>query len=89
MRSSGCCADPARFPPHRRKGHSAPTLELVRAAVREAAEPVSAAEVAERVGISRPTAQRYLSYLAEQGMVRLQLRYGGTGRPEHRYSRPS
>lgn len=69
--------------PH--KGHSAPTLELVRGAVRAAGD-VSAAEVAERVGISRPTAQRYLSYLTRHGVVRLHLRYGTTGRPEHRYS---
>jgi len=47
---------------------------------------VSAAEVAEQVGVSRPTAQRYLSYLAQHGVVRLQLKYGATGRPEHRYS---
>ncbi|MEY9931972.1 response regulator of citrate/malate metabolism [Catenulispora sp. GP43] len=68
------------------KGHSAPTLELVRTAVRAAGGDVSASEVAERVGISRPTAQRYLSYLTRHGVVRLQLRYGATGRPEHRYS---
>ncbi|NUR58465.1 MAG: response regulator [Catenulispora sp.] len=67
------------------KGHSAPTMELVRNAVRAAGD-VSAAEVAERVGISRPTAQRYLSYLTRHGVVRLHLRYGTTGRPEHRYS---
>ena len=68
------------------KGHSAPTLELVRAAVRAAAEAVSAAEVAETIGVSRATAQRYLSYLERHGVVRLQLRYGTTGRPEHRYA---
>lgn len=68
------------------KGHSAPTLELVRNAVRASGGHISAAEVAERVGISRPTAQRYLSYLTRHGVVRLQLRYGTTGRPEHRYS---
>ncbi|MGN6161167.1 MAG: response regulator [Marmoricola sp.] len=67
------------------KGHSAPTLELVRNAVAAAAEDVSAAEVAETVGISRATAQRYLTFLARHGLVRLQLRYGSTGRPEHRY----
>jgi len=67
------------------KGHSAPTLELVRNAVMAAPEDVSAAEVAETVGISRATAQRYLTFLARHGLVRLQLKYGSTGRPEHRY----
>lgn len=80
---------PDALPPTLPKGHSAPTLELVRTAVRQAPEPVSASEVAAQVGISRPTAQRYLSYLAEHGLVRLELRYDGTaGRPEHRYVVP-
>lgn len=69
------------------KGHSAPTLELVRNAVAASESDVSAAEVAETVGISRATAQRYLTYLERHGVVRLQLRYGATGRPEHRYQR--
>jgi response regulator of citrate/malate metabolism len=68
------------------KGHSAPTLELVLDAVRAATEPVSAAEIAVGIGISRATAQRYLNYLQRNGLVRLQLRYGTTGRPEHRYA---
>ncbi len=68
------------------KGHSAATLELVRDAVQAAEEAVSAAEVAEGIGISRATAQRYLNYLERHGLVRLQLRYGSTGRPEHRYA---
>lgn len=67
------------------KRHSAPTLQLVRDAVRDARDDVSAAEVAASVGISRPTAQRYLTYLANQGIVELRLRYGGPGRPEQRY----
>jgi response regulator of citrate/malate metabolism len=69
------------------KGHSAPTLELVRNAVAGSSDDVSAAEVAETVGISRATAQRYLTYLERHGVVKLHLRYGTTGRPEHRYRR--
>lgn len=46
----------------------------------------SAAEVAERVGISRATAQRHLAALASRGQVEVRLRYGSTGRPEHRYA---
>jgi response regulator of citrate/malate metabolism len=73
------------LPPQPAKGHSAPTLALVRDALRAAGADLSAAEVAELVGISRPTAQRYLSYLAQHGVAQLHLRYGTTGRPEHRY----
>lgn len=67
------------------KGHSAATLGLVHDAVRAASDAVSAAEIAEDIGISRATAQRYLTYLERHGLVRLRLRYGTTGRPEHRY----
>ncbi|WP_285726161.1 response regulator [Psychromicrobium xiongbiense] len=48
---------------------------------------LSALEVAEQVGVSRATAQRYLSSLADDGAVDIQLRYGTTGRPEHRYAK--
>ena len=82
----GLLRGPASLPSNPVKGHSAPTLELIRDAVRSAPGPVSAAEVAEQVGVSRATAQRYLSYLAQHGLVRLQLRYGVTGRPEHLYT---
>ena len=66
-------------------GSSAPTLELVRDTVRAGADDMSAAQVSEQIGISRATAQRYLTYLAQHGVVTLHLRYGATGRPEHRY----
>ncbi len=82
----GLLRGPQAVPERLRKGHSAPTLELVRSAVRGARGPISASEVADQVGISRPTAQRYLAYLVEHGVIVLQLKYGATGRPEHRYS---
>lgn len=72
----------------RPKGHSTLTENAVAAAVLESHEAVSAASVAETVGISRATAQRYLSLLAESGRILMQLRYGSTGRPEHRFSAP-
>lgn len=50
------------------------------------ADEASASEVAERVGISRATAQRHLAALATRGQVEVRLRYGTTGRPEHRYA---
>lgn len=66
----------------------APTLRLVYDAVAGAPAGMSAAEAATAVGISRATAQRYLTRLEQSGLVRLDLRYGATGRPEHRYSAP-
>jgi response regulator of citrate/malate metabolism len=67
------------------KGPSAPTLSLVLDAVRTGDEPMSAAQVAERIGVSRVTAQRYLSYLERHGVLSLHPRYGTSGRPENRY----
>jgi len=42
--------------------------------------------VATQLGLSRPTAQRYLADLATAGRVEVTLRYGTAGRPEHRYA---
>lgn len=63
----------------------APTMLKVLDTVRAATEPVAAADVAQVVGVSRPTAQRYLADLERRGLVELHLDYGTTGRPTHRY----
>ncbi|MEV1025415.1 response regulator [Streptomyces sp. NPDC050264] len=67
------------------KGHSPTTAELVRRAMMGAEGPLSAQELADRTRLSRQTAQRYLKLLERTGRVRLSLKYGDTGRPEHRY----
>lgn len=74
-----------RGPVPQAKGQSGPTMALIRDLLSESAEEISAAAIAERIGISRSTAQRYLATLARQGDVELRLHYGTTGRPEHRY----
>jgi response regulator of citrate/malate metabolism len=68
------------------KGQSPVTARLVADRLHGARAPVTAAEVAQDLGISRATAQRYLASLAEVGQAEMSLRYGSTGRPEHRYS---
>ncbi|MDX2932682.1 DUF7342 family protein [Streptomyces ipomoeae] len=67
------------------KGHSPTTTEVVRRALMTAEGPLSAQEIAERTGLSRQTAQRYLKLLERTGRARLTLKYGDAGRPEHRY----
>jgi two-component system CitB family response regulator len=67
------------------KGRSAHTLEAVERLLASGGQELSAAEVAEMTGMSRATAQRYLSHLHEIGRVQIRLRYGSGGRPEHRY----
>jgi two-component system CitB family response regulator len=67
------------------KGHSPATAESVRQCLIRADGPLSAQEIAERTGVSRQTAQRYLKLLERTGRARLTLKYGDAGRPEHRY----
>jgi response regulator of citrate/malate metabolism len=64
---------------------ASPTKELVVQALRASGQPMSSAEVSAQIGVSRATAQRYLSTLANSGEVKIQLRYGTTGRPEQEF----
>ncbi|MFF8594904.1 response regulator [Streptomyces sp. NPDC015220] len=66
-------------------GHSPTTADRVRQALMRAGEPLSAQQIADRTGVSRQTAQRYLKLLERAGRAALTLRYGEAGRPEHRY----
>ena len=74
-----------RGPASGAKGQPGPTMALIRELLNESEQEISAAAIAEQIGISRSTAQRYLAALARQGDVELRLHYGSTGRPEHRY----
>jgi response regulator of citrate/malate metabolism len=77
----GLLRGPAPLP----KGQSGPTMAQIREHLSGARQDLSATDIAERIGISRSTAQRYLAELARQGTVELRLHYGAAGRPEHRY----
>ncbi|AUI50038.1 response regulator [Arthrobacter crystallopoietes] len=67
------------------KGCSVETLRLVEQLLRDTGTDLSASEAADRLGTSRVSARRYLEYLSDDGRVKVQLRYGGVGRPERRY----
>ena len=67
------------------KGLSDATLELIVQALGRSLSGLPAAAVAEAAGVSRVTARRYLDHLCQIGRVELSMRYGGPGRPEHRY----
>ncbi|WP_369363852.1 response regulator [Streptomyces sp. CG4] len=77
---------PAPSAPGLPSGHSEPTTDLICGVLHHADQPLSAHEVAERTGLSRSTAQRYLRHLEQAGRLRLSLKYGDTGRPEHQYA---
>lgn len=80
------------------KGMSGETLEAISAVLAESSrdgagdgagddgEGLSAAAVADAVGVARVTARRYLEYLADNGLARRKPHYGGVGRPEVRYA---
>ena len=67
------------------KGFSPETAALVEAALREADGSLSAAECAQRIGVSRVSARRYLEHLVAEGHARVAPKYGASGRPENRY----
>ncbi|MBC2933327.1 response regulator [Nocardioides sp. zg-1228] len=76
----GASPGPGRLP----KGLSPETAEVVAEALRDTDE-LSAGECAERVGISRVSARRYLEHFVARGRAEVRLQYGGAGRPERRY----
>ncbi len=68
------------------KGLSPRTLEAVARTLRgNPAVDLSAGEVAERCGLARVSARRYLEHLERTGRAAVLPRYGGTGRPENGY----
>ena len=67
------------------KGLSDTTLDLVLQALRGSTYGLAATSVADVAGVSRVTARRYLDHLCRLGKAELTMRYGGPGRPEHRY----
>jgi two-component system CitB family response regulator len=81
MRGASAAATRAPLP----KGLSQQTCDLVTQVLQEADGDLSAREAAERAGLSRVSARRYLEHLVETGLARRQLRYGAAGRPEHGY----
>jgi response regulator of citrate/malate metabolism len=69
------------------KGISRESLDGVTGALAEAdagGNGLTAVEVADRIGVSRVTARRYLEHLANTGLTERGLRYG-TGRPQVEY----
>jgi response regulator of citrate/malate metabolism len=67
------------------KGLSEPTMRLVVERLREQDAPESASDVADRSGLARVSARRYLEHLVTLGWAEVSLRYGAAGRPERLY----
>jgi response regulator of citrate/malate metabolism len=71
--------------PAQPKGMSEDTLAAVVQTLQATSAELSAAQVADDIGVSRVTARRYLEHLAEQRLATRSPRYGGAGRPEYLY----
>jgi len=74
--------------PHRvtlPKGLTPPTAELVGRVLQATDADLSAAECAERAGLSRVSTRRYLEHFVAVGKAEVRLRYGAAGRPERRF----
>jgi two-component system CitB family response regulator len=67
------------------KGLADATLELIIQVLGRSQSGLAAAAVADAAGVSRVTARRYLDHLCQLGRAEVTMRYGGPGRPEHRY----
>jgi len=71
------------------KGLSPESADLVAGVLRAAATnaaDLSASECAERTGLSRVSARRYLEHFVEAGRAEVRLQYGAAGRPQRRYA---
>ena len=67
------------------KGLSDTTLNLIMQVLGKSQSGLTATAVAEAAGVSRVTARRYLDHMCQLGRAEVTMRYGGPGRPEHRY----
>lgn len=68
------------------KGLNGETLQKIIHYLSRQITSVTAAEVALGIGIARVTARRYLEYLEQQQQVKIDIKYGGVGRPVNQYS---
>ncbi|MCL6517438.1 response regulator [Alicyclobacillus sp.] len=68
------------------KGIEPFTLQRILETLEDQATGISAQDVADRLGLSRITARKYLEYLCDRGWAALELRYQDKGRPTKLYT---
>lgn len=73
-------------PPKLPKGLSPESADLVAGVLRATDDDLSASECAERTGLSRVSARRYLEFFVDIGRAEVRLQYGAAGRPQRRYA---
>jgi two-component system CitB family response regulator len=71
--------------PYLPKGIDKITLQKVTEVLNQTGDGLNAEGLAKKIGISRPTARRYLEYLVAKEQISADLSYGDVGRPERIY----
>ena len=67
------------------KGINVQTHELIVHALKESNTPLTAQDIAGQTGLARVTVRRYLTAMADQGLLEETLHYGKIGRPQKYY----
>ncbi|MDI6880314.1 MAG: response regulator [Desulfitobacteriaceae bacterium] len=67
------------------KGISKPTLEHIVSHLKTQESACTVEEIARDLGLAYPTVHRYLTYLTQQGKIRIIVGYKKVGRPKHQY----
>lgn len=70
------------------KGFNRSTLDKVLAYLKKSQNGVSADEVAASIGVARVTARRYLDFMEKRQLIKVDVQYGGVGRPVNQYFIP-
>lgn len=68
------------------KGLNEFTLEQIFVGLKNEEHPLTAEQLAQKVGMARVTVRKYLDFLSVNGKVRIELQYGNIGRPTRYYS---
>lgn len=67
------------------KGISSGTLSIIAGFLKKVGRGVSLEEITGEVGLAYQTVHRYLMYMDEQGLVKIDSQYGKVGRPKNKY----
>ena len=70
------------------KGFNQHTYEKILSGISEMKENAfTSEEIAQKIGVSRITARRYLDYLEKEQKLVVEMEYGSVGRPKNKYRR--
>lgn len=71
------------------KGIDKITLDRIREAIANSTVPVSSSDMADSLCLSRVTTRKYLEYLVDEKIIKIELKYGSSGRPTRLFFNPN